>query len=276
MKLFYARASLKDARIVICGFPVDKTSSFLPGTRFGPMYIRYCSENIEFYSPYQKRDLQALRICDLDDLIFKTSNWSNEIKKFFEQIFDKKKKFIFLGGEHTISFPVIEVLRNKYKKFSVIHFDAHADLRDEYLGEKLCHATVMRRVAEIVSLKNVYQFGIRSGTEKEFRVARNLYKFDVYKPLRRVINRIPDPLYISIDVDVLDPAALPAVSTPAPGGISFQEMVDSIMLLKNRDIIAVDIVEYNPLAATPYVSGTTVAELLREIILIIGHRKITH
>ena len=276
MRLFYAWTSLNNARIVICGFPVDKTSSFLPGTRFGPMYIRYCSENIELYSPYQKRDLQALRICDLDDLIFKSSNWSNEIKMFVDQIFDKKKKFIFLGGEHTISFPVIEVLRNKYKEFSVIHFDAHADLRDEYLGEKLCQATVMRRVAEIVSLKNVYQFGIRSGTEKEFRFARNLYKFGVYKPLCRIISKIPDPLYISIDVDVLNPAALPAVSTPAPGGISFQEMVDSIMLLKNRNIIAVDIVEYNPLAATPYVSGTTVAELLREIILIIGHQEITY
>ncbi len=269
MKLFYARASLEDARIVVCGLPVDKTSSFLPGTKFGPMYIRYCTENIESFSPYQENDLQKLKICDLEDLKLEDQDWYAETRKFVEKHFNPDKKFIFLGGEHTITLPIIEVLRKYYKKFSIIHLDAHADLRDEYLGNKICHATVMRRAGDIIGLENIYQFGIRSGTGQEFKLHKNLYKFEVYQPLRKIIDKIPGPVYLSIDVDVVNPAVLPAVSTPASGGISFQEMIDSILLFKNREIISLDIVEFNPLAGNPYASGTAVAEILRELILIL-------
>jgi agmatinase len=266
MKLYYANASLQDAQTVILGLPFDRTSSFLPGSRFGPEYIRLCAENIEDYSPYQEKSLDNVKIHDAGDVFFETSDWQTQI----HQALDKLKpgqKFIALGGEHTISLPIISWLHKK-KPFAIVHFDAHADLRDEYLGEKICHATVMRRVGEVVGLENLYQLGIRSGTKQEFAYNKQLYKFHTYDYLTQVLNMIKTPIYVSIDVDVLDPGVLPAVATPEPGGISYKELIDSLLLLGNKEIIGADIVEYNPLAASPWASGCTVAEILREMILV--------
>lgn len=272
MKLYYANSNLKDAQIVILGLPYDRTSSFIPGSRFGPEFIRLCSENIEDYSPYQGKSLFDLKICDLGDFQFSTKDWLSEAQKTVKDIFDSKKYFIFLGGEHTVTLPVIKIFKEKYSNFSMIQFDAHCDLRNEYLGEKICHTTVMRRVSEAADINNIYQFGIRSGTKEEFGLNKNLYKFKVFEHLSSVIDKIKEPIYLSIDTDVLDPGFLPAVSTPEPGGISYQELIDSLLLLKNKNIIGADIVEYNPLAASPYASGSTVAEILRELILILGSK----
>jgi len=273
MKLYYSNSNYKDADVIILGLPFDKTSSFIPGSRFGPHFIRLCSENIEDYSPYQDKSLLDLKICDLEDLQFSKKDWFLESQKIIEDIFDNKKHFIFLGGEHTITLPVIKTFKQKYSHFSVIQFDAHCDLRDEYLEEKICHATTMRRVSEIVGINNIYQFGIRSGTKEEFEYNKNLYKFKAFDSLSSVIDKIKEPIYLSIDTDILDPGILPAVSTPEPGGISYKELIDSLLLLRNKKIIGADIVEYNPLAATPYASGSTVAEILRELILIVSSRK---
>jgi agmatinase len=127
----------------------------------------------------------------------------------------------------------------------------------------------MRRAADVVGLRNIYQFGIRSGTEEEFRMNKNLFRFDAYRSLRRVLARLRGPLYITIDVDVVDPSALPAVATPEPGGISFRELVDALLLFSKKNIIGADIVEYNPLSASPWASGTLVADILREVCLMI-------
>ncbi len=271
MKLYYANSNLKDAQVVILGIPYDRTSSFLAGSKFGPEYIRLCSENIEDYSPYQEKSLYDLEIFDYGDVYFETQEWLNESRKVLGT-FESTKKIIALGGEHTITSPMITWCKAIYDKFSVIHLDAHCDLRDEYLGEKVCHATIMRRVSEIVGIENIYQFGIRSGTKEEFDLSRNLHKFNILEPLTSVIKEIKDPIYLTIDVDVLDAGILPAVSTPEPGGISYQELIDSLLLLKNRKIIGADIVEYNPLAASPWASGSTVAEILRELILVVSRK----
>jgi len=252
------------------GIPFDKTSSFMPGSKFGPRFIRQCAENIEAYSPYQDKSVLDLKVCDLEDLEFDSQDWLLQIEKTIKSILTKKKFFIFLGGEHTITFPIIKAFQQKYNKFSIIHFDAHGDLRDQFRGEKICHATTMRRASDVIGIENIYQFGIRSGTREEFRFNRNLYKFEVFKPLKSVINKIKEPIYLSIDVDVLDCGVLPGVSTPEPGGISFRELLDSLLLFKNKNVIGADIVEYNPLTAPPFPSGSTVAEILRELILIVS------
>ncbi|MGQ9534518.1 MAG: agmatinase [bacterium] len=272
MIIEYANSNLEQAEIVIVGFPFDRTSSFIPGARFGPRYIRMCAENIEWFSPYQNRTLESLKIADLGDYEFHTEDQIKEIEKKAFELYKKGKTTIFLGGEHTISFPIIKGISNVVKKISVIHFDAHADLRDDYRGEKISHATTIRRVSEIVGLRNIYQFGIRSGTEQEFGMNKNLFRFTALKPLKKIINKISDPIYITIDVDVIDPSALPAVATPEPNGITFKELIDALLLLKNRKIIGADIVEYNPLATSPWASGSLVAAILRELILIVTKR----
>lgn len=270
MKLYYANADLNNANFVILGLPYDRTSSFIPGSRFGPEFIRLCSENIEDYSPYQDKSLSVLRICDLEDMQFATASWFVEAEKAVENILDKNKRFVFLGGEHTITVPVVQAFKKQYGDFSVVQFDAHCDLRDEYCGDRLCHATAMRRVSEIVGVDNLYQFGIRSGTQAEFTMNRNIFKFRVSEHLLQVIDAIAEPIYVTIDVDVLNPCAVPAVSTPEPGGIAYNELLGALLTLKKKKIIGADIVEYNPLAASPYASGSTVAEILRELLFVMS------
>ncbi len=236
----------------------------------GPRYIRICTENIEWFSPYQNRSLESVKLCDLGDYEFNTEDHLVEIERAVFKVYKSKKTGIFLGGEHTITFPIIKAIHNFYERFSIIHFDAHADLRDELHGEKICHATALRRVSDIIGLNNIYQFGIRSGTAEEFKINKNLFRFEVYKPLRRILKGIPDPIYLTIDVDVLDSSQCPAVATPEPGGITFRELIDALILLKGKRIIGADIVEYNPLATSPWASGSVVAEILRELILTMG------
>jgi agmatinase len=271
MKLYYANSTKADAEVIVLGLPYDRTSSFIPGSRFGPQYIRQCAENIEDYSPYQKKSLSDLQIYDLGDIEFYGEDWLGQIEEEVAKIIDGVRLPIFLGGEHTITPPIIRAMEKKHRSFTLVQFDAHCDLRDEYLGEKNCHATAMRRAIEVLGADRVFQFGIRSGTREEFESGKNLYRFEVLKPLSQVIDEIKEPVHISIDIDVLDPSAMPAVSTPEPGGISYRELIDSILLLKNKKVIGADIVEYNPLAASPYASGSTAAEVLRELILAATH-----
>ena len=271
MKLYYANSLQKDAQVIVLGLPYDRTSSFIPGSRFGPQYIRQCAENVEDYSPYQDKSLFDLKICDVGDTEFYGDDWILQIEKEAENIYDKEKRIIFLGGEHTITPPIIRAIKKTHQTFSLVQFDAHCDLRDEYLGEKICHATAMRRAGDVLGADRIYQLGIRSGTREEFKTGKNLYKFRIYEPLSKLIERLKGPIYVSIDVDVLDPGVLPAVSTPEPGGISYRELIDSLLLFKRKNIIGADIVEYNPLAASPYASGSTVAEILRELILVMAH-----
>ncbi|MEO0129126.1 MAG: agmatinase [candidate division WOR-3 bacterium] len=270
MIIEYANSDLKSADIVIIGFPYDRTSSFVPGSRFGPRYIRMCTENIEWFSPYQNRSVESVKIADLDDYEFETDDQLKEMEEKAFELYKKGKRVIFLGGEHTVSFPIVKGINRVIKKFSIIHFDAHADLRDNYHGEKFSHAAAMRRAGDIIGLNNIYQFGIRSGTEDEFYLNKNLFRFEALKPLKKILKKIPDPIYITIDVDVIDPSQVPAVATPEPNGITIKELIDSLLLLKNRKIIGADIVEYNPLASSPYASGSAVAVILRELILIMN------
>jgi agmatinase len=272
MKLYYANSTISEAQVIVLGFPYDRTSSFIPGSRFGPQYIRQCSENIEDYSPYQNESLFDLKICDHGDIEFYGGAWLGQIEREVASLYDAKKPSVFLGGEHTITAHIVRAINQVHRNFSLVQFDAHCDLRDEYLGEKYCHATAMRRASDSLGIENIYQFGIRSGTKKEFEYGKNLYKFKAYDPLSKVIDFIKGPIYVTIDVDVVDPGALPAVSTPEPGGITYREMIDSLLLLKGKQIIGADIVEYNPLAASPWASGSTVAEILRELILVMTHR----
>ena len=252
---------MADAQVVVLGLPYDRTSSFIPGSRFGPEFIRQCANNIEDYSPYQDQSLTGRRICDLGDIPFDGPDWLAQIRQEVSNIYDGKRLPVFLGGEHTVTPQVVRAIYEQAGLFTLVQFDAHCDLRDDYLGEKDCHATAMRRSIDVLGPDRVYQFGIRSGTQEEFRSGRHLYKYKALEPLSKIVDQIDGPIYITIDIDVLDPGVMPAVSTPEPGGISYRELIDSLLLFRGKKVIAADIVEYNPLAAPPNASGSTAAEV---------------
>ncbi|MEO0086890.1 MAG: agmatinase [candidate division WOR-3 bacterium] len=273
MGFYFANANLEEADILILGIGYDRTSSFVSGSRFAPNLIREGAENIETYSPYQQRDLTEIKICDLGNFLFqkeKPEEFIKEVKDVIKNYLKKKKKMVILGGEHTITYPIVMAFQEYYKNLAVIIFDGHSDLREDFMGEKICHATVAKRILEVVGKENLYQFGIRSLTKECLKQNPNLFLLEVSKPLKKIISLLKNKkIYLSLDLDVLDMGILPAVQTPVAGGISFLELVTAFRLLKNLEIVGVDIVEFSPLFNNPLTYASFCAEILREVLLII-------
>lgn len=270
-----SQESYADSPVVILGVPLEATVSFRPGTRFGPQQIRNVSYGLEEYSFYQRRELAEARFHDAGDLALPLGNLTESlelIEKAARLLFGDCKKPVFLGGEHLVSLPLVKAAASKYTGLAVIHLDAHADLRPDYLSQTLSHATVMRRVAEIIGPQNLYQFGIRSGTREEFDFARahtNLWTEEVLGPLsqaRQLIDRLR-PVYLSIDIDVVDPAFAPGTGTPEPGGISSGELLKSVHTLKGLNIVAVDLVEVSPPNDRQDITSILAAKIVREAVL---------
>jgi agmatinase len=272
MSLYYAQSSFADARAVIIGIPFDRTSSFMPGSRFGPPQIRIAGDNIESFSPYQRRDLSSLQIHDAGDMSFPDATWpgvARAIQQRLDPLFAAGKLPVSLGGEHSITGPIVAAAHKSHPDLAVIQFDAHADLRAEFLNESHSHATAMHQAAASVGPDRVFQFGIRSGTEEEFRIGRHLHPFSALAPLKTARPEfLGHPLYVTIDIDVLDPAVMPAVATPEPGGISYTELLQALLELRGCRIVGLDIVEYNPLANRDLAPASLVASLLREAVLV--------
>jgi len=264
------------SKYVIAGIPMDSTVSFKPGSRFGPQKIREVSQSIEEYSIYQDKNLNSVNFTDIGDLeipLGNTNECINYIYEFSYKLYNDKKVPIFLGGEHLVSFPLIKACSNFYSDLVVFHFDAHADMRDAYLNQKLSHATVMRRVGEIIGYNNIFQFGIRSGSEEEINFAKNntnIFLNEVFRPLQLALKKIPKNknIYLSIDIDVIDPAYAPATGTPEAGGISSLEMIKSILLLQDYNIVGVDVVELAPYYDIADSTALLAAKMIREILLL--------
>jgi agmatinase len=259
--------------ICIVGLPYDGTSSYRPGSRFGPNAIRKASWGMETYSPILNRDLSDLKICDLGDLEIPFGNKGKvlpKIRKVIQEILDDGKHPVLLGGEHLITLAIVEGFRTRFPGLAVIHFDAHADLREEYLGERLSHSTVMRRVSEVIGVENLFQFGVRSGSKEELSYARgigSLYEL-TEDGLHRVLKIIGDrPLYISFDLDILDPSILPGTGNPEPGGIDFHGMTAAFHVLGKAHVTGFDVVELSPDHDPSEVSSVVTSTLVREMIL---------
>jgi len=268
----------EEADIILFGVPMDFTTSFRPGTRQGPMKIREVSIGIEEYSFYQNKSLEDISYYDGGDLDLPFGNVDkclSLISQATREVLDDNKFPIVLGGEHLISLPVIEEVYNKYKEDLVlIHIDAHADLREDYIGENRSHATVIRRCSDFINPKNIYQFGIRSGTKEEFEFAKknlNFYPFEVLEPLKKCL---PDlmgrPIHVTLDIDVLDPAYACATGTPEAGGISSKEMIESILLFKSLNIVGFDLVEVSPVYDVADRTSLLAAKLIREMMLAVS------
>lgn len=276
MSFYFAATLYPKTKTVVQGISFDRTSSFIPGSRFAPSQIRTAFENVESYSPYQKQDLTSFKIYDAGDIEFplaKTRPSFNQIRAKTKRHIAKRKKVLSIGGEHTITIPLIDIHKEYYPKLRVVQFDAHADFRDEFLGEKLCHATTMRRVSEIVGEDNVFQLGIRSMAYEESK--SKIYPFGIGQHINKIKRLLGNaPVYITLDIDVLDTSVMPAVATPEPGGCSFAELIAALTGLSDCNIVGADLVEYNPLAAPSLAYASTAAVIVREMLLLLASNTI--
>jgi agmatinase len=272
-----ASASFEESQVVILGCPFDGTASFRPGARFGPSAIRRASWGIETYSPYLERDLGELKIHDVGDLELPLGEKKlvlDLVRKPIRQILTAGKFPVVLGGDHLITLPVMEEIDRFYPNPCLLHLDAHADLREDYLGETHSHCTVMRKVIERLSNVRLFQMGMRSGTEEEFRLAKKLKSAVPLKAssLRSLVKRIgKQAVYLSLDLDVIDPSLLPGVGTPEPGGLTFRELIALLKQLQPLRVIGFDLVELTPDYDPTQVSSVTASVILREMILAFCH-----
>ena len=266
----------KDANIVLFGAPFDGTTSFRPGTRFAGQAIRSESIGIETYSPYQDKDLDASSIFDggeLDLPFGNTERVLNEIEKYTEDILAHDKIPFMVGGEHLVTLGAVRAVSKKYPDLHIIHFDAHTDLRTDYLGEELSHATVLRRIWDLVGDEKIFQYGIRSGEKYEFDFAKEhtiLHKFNLETLADGIKQLQGKPVYFTLDLDVLDPSIFPGTGTPEAGGVTFSELLRAVLSLKGLNIVGCDVVELSPVYDQSGVSTAVACKIIREILLTLG------
>ena len=265
----------KDADIVLFGAPFDSTTSFRPGARFGSAAIRHESFGLETYSPYQDKDLDETHTFDSGDLelCFGSAEAAlSDIEARTSQILNDHKLPFLIGGEHLVTLGAVRAAANRYPNLHIIHFDAHADLRDDYLGAKLSHACVIRRCHELLGDNMIHQFCIRSGEKSEFTFAEehtDLHKFD-FEGLDKLVEHLIKtnvPVYFTIDLDCLDPSVFPGTGTPEAGGVSFKELLQAILLVSKTNIIGVDVNELAPMLDQSGTSTAVACKVVRELIL---------
>lgn len=271
-------AEYEDAGIVLFGAPFDSTTSFRPGTRFASRTMRSESFGLETYSPYQDKDLQEINVFDGGDLELSFGNPLNaldQIKETTNKIIHDSKIPCMIGGEHLVTFGAVQAVFESYKELRVIHFDAHSDLREAYLGERLSHASVIRRIWDLVGDGCIHQFGIRSGEREEFQWAKehtNLNKFS-FEGLEDAITACQGyPVYFTIDLDVLDPSVFPGTGTPEAGGVTFMELLEAIKKVAALDIIGMDVNELAPIYDPSGASTAVACKILRELLLAVGSK----
>ena len=264
-----------DSKIVIFGAPFDSTTSFRPGARFASKAMRGESFGIETYSPYQDKDLEDIAVFDGGDLELSFGNTEkalSQIEEFTYRVLEDDKIPCMIGGEHLVTLGAVRAVANKHPDLHIIQFDAHADLREDYLGEPLSHATVIHRVWDLVGDERIFQFGIRSGDRSEFqwgkdRVFTNKFNFN---GLEEIVEKLKGkPVYLTIDLDVLDPSVFPGTGTPEAGGVSFLELLQAMLQVSELNIVGCDINELSPVYDQSGVSTAVACKVLRELLLMI-------
>ena len=276
MRFLCSSALIKKSKTVLVGVPYDGTSTFRPGSRFAPLSIRESSYGLESYSPYQDKDLREIKFFDIGDIPLSYSDVQLNLKiieSFILKLILKGKKTVCLGGEHLISYPIVKAYKKKYKDLAIIHLDAHSDLANSFRGEKFSHATVMRRIAELVGFENLYQLGIRSMVRENKLLPKrkeNMCMFNLSKAEEYLNESKDKPIYVSIDLDILDTAYFPGTGTPEPGGITFKELLTFILSLRDFHVVGADVVELSPHYDQSGISSITAASIVKELLLSIS------
>ena len=265
----------EEAQTVLFGAPYDSTTSYRPGTRFASRAIRSESFGLETYSPYQDKDLEEIQVFDSGDLELSFGRVDlalADIKARTQTILADNKRPFMIGGEHLVTLPAVEATFEKHPDLQVIQFDAHTDLREAYLDAKLSHATVIRRIHDFLGDGKIHQFGIRSGERAEFQFAKehtNLHKYNL-DGLKETVAALKDtPVYLTIDLDVFDPGVFPGTGTPEAGGIFFMEFVESLKLISQLNIVALDVNELSPTLDQSGASTALACKVVRELLLAI-------
>jgi agmatinase len=269
--------NFEESKVVLYGMPMDWTVSYRPGSRFGPARIREVSVGLEEYSFYLDRELEEVKYFDAGDIPLPFGNAQRSldiIEEYIDSLLAADKIPLGMGGEHLVSWPVMKAMYKKYPDLAIIHFDAHTDLREEYEGEPLSHSTPIRKIAEHIGPKNVYSFGIRSGMKEELQWAKengmHISKFEVLEPLKEILPTLAGrPVYVTIDIDVLDPAHAPGTGTVDAGGITSKELLASIHAIARSEVNVVggDLVEVAPIYDTSEMTANTASKIIREMIL---------
>jgi agmatinase len=267
-------AKVIGGRPAILGCPLDVTSTYRAGSSEAPSAIRISSDSIESYCPLLDRDLADRPFADLGDLRLAGQSLEeklDEIQVNVEKILAQGGVPLCVGGEHTVTLPIIQALKKHSGKFVILHLDAHSDLRDTFEGQEINHSTVMRRVVEITGHENLIQFGIRSGTREEFHWIREHGVLASFRPglentiLKRIAGR---PVYLTLDLDILDPACFPGVGNPEAGGWAYNLLERFIKFLVHVDIIGLDVVELMPSIDRSEMSSITAAKIIRSLLLV--------
>jgi agmatinase len=262
-----------EARLIIFGAPYDGTASFRPGARFAPKAMRGDSFALETYSPYQYKDLADCLVFDCGDLELPFGRPEPALQMIEQRvavILAEGKLPVMIGGEHLISLGALKAAYARYPDLCVLHFDAHTDLRDTYLGEQLSHATVLRRAWDMLGDGRLWQFGVRSGERAEFLWAREhtcLHKFD-FSAIDKAMEHLQGkPVYFTLDLDVLDPGYLPGTGAPEAGGVNFTALLEAILKISALNIVGCDMVELCPPLDISGASTALALKVLRELLL---------
>ena len=267
----------EEAQIVIFGAPFDSTTSFRPGTRFASHAIRSESFGIETYSPYQDKDLTDIRVFDAGDLELcfgNTEKALNQIQNMVSEIYQDQKTPCMIGGEHLVTLGAVREAARRYPNLHIVHFDAHTDLREDYLGEPLSHATVIRRCHDILGDGKIYSFGIRSGERCEFEWAKehtHLTRVDCCGLAEADRALGGAPVYFTLDLDILDPSEFPGTGTPEAGGVTFLQLLEAIRAVGTLNIVGMDINELSPIYDPSGRSTALACKTLRELLLAVTH-----
>lgn len=268
-----------DADIVMFGAPFDSTTSYRPGTRFASSAIRNESFGLETYSPYQDKDLTDYQIYDGGDLELPFGDPKDalrQIEEYVDTVLADEKIPLMVGGEHLVTLGAVRSAVKKYEDLHIVHFDAHADLREEYLGVTLSHATVLHRCHDLVGDDKIYQFGIRSGDREEFRWGKDhvtTCKFN-FDTLDEVVEKLKGkPVYFTLDLDVLDPSVFPGTGTPEAGGVTFMELLEAIKKVSALNVVALDMNELSPVYDQTGASTAVACKILREMLLLFGSER---
>ena len=259
--LFETEYSYDEAKIIIFGAPFDSTTSYRPGTRFASRTMRSESYGLEYYSPAQDFELTDVPFFDAGDLNLSfgdTKQTLNIIENYVAEVMVDDKFPLMIGGEHLLTLAPVSVAFRKHSDLALIHFDAHADLRDEYLGVKLSHASVVRRIYDLLGDGSVFF--------AKQHTYLNLFDFN---GLEEVIKKLQGRhVYFTLDLDVLDPSVFPGTGTPEAGGVSFLELMKAaFMVFDGCDVVGFDMMELSPPYDPSGISTATALKLLREFLI---------